>query len=217
MFRNRNLKENYYDKYMDELDIFDQEFDREISKEEFEFGDNIFSILQELVDTELTEEFTSNVGLTYHFNRHCIKPGRRSTRQTVYYDFTDESDYSQYENYLSNETIKIVNNKTGLFINDLYDTAKILKAFRKLFEGNKTLVFGLGCGFHNTTGSIRICLHSFAADYTTNYLNNTIDVLIQAPDNKTISLFAVDANYLENKINSEIRNIPKAIRLQINH
>lgn len=222
MFENKilnKLAEDYYDKYLDELNVFDQEFNKEVSEEEFEFGDNVFSFLQELIDTDnLTEEFSNQNQLTVHFRRHCLRniSGRVSTRSSVYYDFVDEQDYSKHEEDVSNKAINTMEN-TDMFISDLYDTEKLIKAFRKLFEGNKTLVFSLACGFHNNIGPIRLCLNAYATRYTSNYQQNTIDFLIQAPNNKTVTLYAIDANYLENKINSEIARIPESILININH
>lgn len=220
MFRdNKIIKENYYDKYINELDIFDQEFDKEVSEEEFAFGDNVFSFLQDLIEDEkIKEDFNNQNQLVIHFKKHCLRniTGRKSVRTNVYYDFTDVQEYSMHEETISAKTISARNNVV-MFINDLYDVEKVIKAFRKLFEGNQTLVFGLACGFHNENSSVRLCLHSFATEYTRNYGQNTIDFLIQTPDDKTISLYAIDANYVETKINNEISKIPSSVLLKINH
>lgn len=214
---NKVFTEDYYDKYMSELDILDQAFDEPIYDEQFTFGDNIFSIVQNLINPELNEEYTTETGLMNHFKKHCIRADHVSSRQNVYYDFTDVNDYSNHELEISEYIDTVIDHNDKMFITDIYDTDKLIKSFRKLFAGNETLVFSLSCGFHNKFGLVRICIHSFATKYTENYLHNTVDFLIQAPDRKTISLYPIDANYLENKINNEIAKIPTDILLKINH
>lgn len=79
---------------------------------------------------------------------------------------------------------------------------------RRLFEGGCTILFTTSCGLNNNSGSYCLGVHAFSSGVTTNYgKQNTIDLLIADPTlRNTISIFAVDANYFENKLNSMIRN-----------
>lgn len=84
MFETKNLNtlpDNYYDDYMDELNVFDQEFNTELSNEQIEFGDDLFNFFQDIMEEEtsddINEEFTSEPNLNYHYNTHCIAYGKK--------------------------------------------------------------------------------------------------------------------------------------------
>lgn len=219
---NINKSEDYYDDFVSaEMSYNDKEFNDELTQDSIDFADGMFSIFQEIIDEEdrgIKEQFTSEPNAVQHFNRHCLRPNRSSRRSSVYYDFTKLSDYLSHEDKISRMVIEASHNPKYV-INDLTKEKETMKAFRTFFEGGKSLVLGLPCGFTNENGSVRVCLHSWATDYTTNYRLNTVDFLIQSPDNKTITIYPLDANYLENKINSMIRDIPSlnGFQLKINH
>ena len=200
-----NSKE-YDDAYLDETSsIWDEAKDEYISDEQFEFADGIWDLFQEIIDNEsasLKEEFTSMSNARIHYREHCLNsnPRRISSRNNVYYDFNNIQDYLNYEENISKYAIITKNEKTDMFIEDLNATDKILNAFRKLFRGGSYLVLGLACGFRNNEGPVRVCLHSFAQTF--NYQENTIDFLIQSPNDKTITLYPIDANYLQTKLNN---------------
>jgi hypothetical protein len=187
--------------YMDysDYDFYDDEI-REV------FANDIRDFIQDVIDkfSYISEEFTSDKNLRVHFSKHCVSDDaeKRSTRRRVYYDFTDKSQYLEYEKEISD---KIRN--TDLIIDSFDEYETIMKYMRKLFEGNTTVTFSKMCGLSDNTGKISVSFISYSSDVTSNYSsNNTIDVCIKGRGNKTVTLYAVDANYLQNRLNNIIKN-----------
>lgn len=184
---------------LDDFDYYDEPDELDSISEEFAI--DIQNLIKEFIENDLTEAFVSPKAANKHFNKHCIGNGnKKSCRQTVYYDFTKINDYINYENNISNKCTN-----ADIIINSLYCTQKILNAFRELFRGNYTIRFSGSCGFSNNFGSINIAIHSYCTDYTTNYVNNTVDICILSRKMNTISLYPVDANYLESKFNNIVK------------
>ena len=188
-----------------EFDIDDESGN--ISTQELEIGNKIKQFLEELIDKavsdNISEQFISNQCLIQHFRDHCLgkHTERKSTTTNVYYDFTGVNEYSQYENAVSKHVLD-----SPKVVASLYDIQLLSKYFRKLFEGNVSINFLLSCGLKNNVGDISIGLHSFATKYTDNYTKgNTIDLIVFTPNKKTISLYAVDAHYLQTKINNLLK------------
>ena len=176
------------------------------------FAEDLSELINELIRDELTEQFVSRKDLSVHFKRHCIgkSKNKKSTRQKVFYDFTNINDFSNYENIINKKCIN-----SDICIGSLTNTVVILKAFRKLFEGNYTIEFSTRCGFENNNGPVDICINSFATDVTENYMDgNTVNIVILSKSMNTISMYAVDANYLENKFNSIVAKYSKNKQIQ---
>ena len=218
---NANDESEYNDNFpFDKISAWDNAQDESVEDYRYEFADAIYSVIQGIIDREtLNEEFTSTNNAMARFKRHCMRNRNvRSRRSSVVYDFNNFDDYITHEDNISNAMLDIKGD-SKMYINDLTDVERTQDAFRKFFEGGQCMVFGLGCGFTNDSGLVRICLHSFATNVTTNYTQNTIDFMIQSPSGKTVTLYPVDANYLESKLNHELKRIDSwgDKSLQINH
>ena len=176
--------------------------------EEREFAEDIRKLFQEIVDMEsnnIVEEFTSKHSLDTHFNKHCLgkSKNKQSTRTCVYYDFKDKSQYKEHERRLIEEFKHWETPKITSFTN----MQEVNKLFRKFFGGNKHIVLSPFCGIHNNEGSIAVGIHSYASNYTTNYkVANTIDVAILTEHAATITIYPVDAYYLETKLNNILKH-----------
>lgn len=190
------LPEDYFD--------FNDEDYRPPTKLEQEFVDSLFELLQGLVPQEASnEEFVSEGCAERHYRDHCLGSfeDRVSRRTNVYYDFTTLHDYKNYERTISQQVLN-----TDMVINSLYDIENVSRFFRKLFEGAKSIYFTASCGFHNSTGPTTLGINAFATDKTDNYKGgNTINIFTFTPIGKTISLYVVDAHYLEMKLNHIIQ------------
>lgn len=216
VLRYKNLdKRKFYEDY----DIFEIP---EITEEEKQFAEELKAILQEYIDVDsLIEEFISDKGAEKHFYKHCLahdRDNKKSKRTNVYYDFKDVSLYKEREKYI--DKIARQDEKNTYYIISLLQIKEINRAFRKLFEGEKCIVFSQGCDLRNERGLIKLVIHSFASNVTNNYkTGNTIDMMIQSQNGKTITLYPVDANYFENKINSILRRHmnKKLDYIKINH
>ena len=193
----------------EEYDIFDEidEYNEENYDESIavKFEKDIRKFLNYIISlsNDLNENFTSSQNLRTHFNKHCLghNQDKVSTRGRIYYDFNDNSKYSQYEKFISDEI-----RNTNYKIDSLYDYDIILRYMRKLFEGNTTVVFTDLCRI-NRNGIISITFHSFASDVTKNYNGgNTIDLCIRNSRNKTISLYPIDAYDVERRLNNTLAN-----------
>lgn len=186
----------------EDYDDFNSKDEKPITTTQKLFADELFNIFQDLVDdSELKEKFISTNTYLNHFYKHCIgKSNKKSIRSNVLYDFSDPSQYKTYE-----EKISVDVNKTKYTVVSLLDSVLIIKYMRKLFEGNASLLFTTSCGFKNNINSIMIGLHAYANQVTKNYKQNTIDFIVISPTGKTLSLLALDANYLENKLNNVIQ------------
>lgn len=203
----------------DDIDFYDPE-DVPPTEEERAFATDVYNLLMTLVNKDnntITEEFTSPGGLKVHFEKHCLAKSMEkvSTRTNVYYDFKDRSQYKELEKELILEAY----GPQTMNVSSLLDTEEVNKFFRKLFEGNKYVYFGTFCELHNAHGHVGLLLHSFASDYTKNYkAGNTIDVLVIGNRGKTITLYPVDAYYLETKFNNIVKNHSDLnIEFQFNH
>lgn len=192
-------------KDIDEFDV--KEYDPNYKEGETDkFADAVLDLLVSLVDKDdltLTEKFTSKKSLFTHFDYHCVGAiNKKSTRTNVRYDFTKVQQYHKYERELNKE----FRQPNVAIIDTLYDEKTVIKAFRKLFEGGKYLLFSSLCGFRNQLGKVYIGLNSFANNVTTNYGRaNTINVIVLTQTLETITLYPVDASYLETKFNHIIK------------
>ena len=215
-------------------DDIDEDYEEEhVSEEDLAFAKELEDFLLELasVDNDISEEFVNDRGAKKHFYKHCIdhSKSKKSTRHNVYYDFKDVSRYKQYEQQLSNlirySLINTQNrpngsdNKEAFVINDLTDRSLIDKAFRKLFEGDILVIFDISRPAISKLSSINITAHSYATNVTNNYsAGNTIDIIIRSIRG-TNTLYPVDANYFENKINNILSKYSSKPlkRFKINH
>ena len=211
-------------------DIDDVDEDDFVSEEELAFAKELGDFLIELasIDDDITEEFLTDKKANKHFYKHCIDHSndKISKRSNVYYDFKDVSQYKQYEKSISNKLksyyggdISRHDKKSIILIDNLLDTDNINKAFRRLFKGDKYIIFSVMCNLRNSAGPISIIVHSFANDVTKNYtLGNTIDIMAAALKG-TNTLYPVDVNYFENKINNILSKYSSKPlkRFKINH
>lgn len=193
-----------------------------------EFAGEVFAFIQNLIDSEpkdLTEAFTSSSSLEDHYGWHCLadRPKKKSisTRTNIFYDFRDLDLYRELEEQLNDQVLKApAEGKNSATIFSLLDTNKVLKGFRGLFEGSYILTFAGACGFKNAVGHVAISFISFANEYTKNYRSaNTIHCLIMGRNNRTVTLYPIDASYVEHKFNSFIKNYNKSVstKFKINH
>lgn len=186
----------------DELDYEDIGFDEEIAEK---FAKDISDILYSIVDIDdtLDENFVSPKCRDDHFKKHCLgnSTGKVSKITKVYYDFTDKSQYLAYEKQVTS-----LINDSEYHIGSLYDYDEVIWHLKKLFEGSTTVTFTNSCGFTGPNGIINLSLHAFSSDVTKNYLAaNTIDVCVKNQRNRTITLYPVDAHYLQTKFNNIIK------------
>lgn len=175
-----------------------------ITDKEEQFADNLFDLIQSLViHDNLNEVFTSEDGLKKHFFQHCIadKPERKSKRSNIYYDFTDINKYREYEKSIANQVLD-----TDNIVTSLYDTKHIYKLFRNLFKGGESIYFTTSCGFSNTAGPVSIGINAYASNYTKNYSSNTVNFLVITGRGRTITMYPIDAHYLETKLNNLVKD-----------
>ena len=198
---NIKFEEDYEEDWSDYEDP-EYEYDEELSER---FYADIKAVLDEIINDSdiLEEDFTSSRSMRSHFNSHCLghDDTKRSRRSNVYYDFTDNSQYCEYERKVTD----LINNSVNS-VGTLYDYDLIIGYLHDLFRGNFVLKFCNGCGLRNSHGAINMSLIAFSSDVTTNYSSgNTIDICIKTGNGKTITLYPVDANYLQRKFNNTIR------------
>lgn len=176
--------------------------------EERAFEKDMQSLFQELIRLDaqenIDEGFTSKNGLQVHFNKHCLgeSTSKVSTRNNIYYDFTNIRQYEELENQLINvfkswETPKVTS---------LEKMKEVRALFKKFFEGDNYLVITPFCGMHNQYGYVAIGFHCYADAYTTNYSGKTVDLAILTENASTVTLYPVDVTYLETKLNNIIKN-----------
>lgn len=175
-----------------------------------EFADQIFNMIDSFIEKEdINESFQSKNSLDHHFKKHCLAGSdKQSKRSNVFYDFVRVNDYSAREREVS----RSLNSSNLLILNSLGDPEEVATAFRKLFEGNKSLLLSQSCGFNNNNRAVAILLHAYASDATTNYLQNTIDFAV-IRGSITYTLYPVDANYLERKLNNIIKKYAVDVNL----
>lgn len=188
-----------------EMDLDDEDCPK-ITEDDEKFALEMKDLIQGLINNEQTvnEEFISKSALVKHFNTHCIgnHTDRKSKKSGVFYDFTNIDKYRNYENMISDGV-----RTTKMSIYTLYQTDEIMKFFRRFFEGNKYMRFDPPCGFRNDSGPVIVGLHSYSSNVTTNYRGgNTVDVCILSTNGKTITLYPLDAHYLEAKFNNLVSN-----------
>lgn len=188
-----------------DFDDFNSADEEPITKSQEEFANELFDFLQELIDIEeqLTEEFVSKSTLNTHFYKHSLagRDNKISSQQDIWYDFKYVNEYKKYEDVISQQVIK-----TKYMIPSLLDNKLIERYMHKLFEGGKSVLFTTMCGFTNKTGNVMIGIYAYSTDVTTNYKTaNTVTLVILTPTGKTISMYPVDATYLETKLNNIIK------------
>ncbi len=198
-----NIEEDFYDPE-DDMDFSDFEsYEDEYSEA---FGSEMLSFLNDIIKQSdaINEDFTSDKNEKVHFNKHCIgkSTSKRSGSGRIYYDFTDRSQYVQYEDKITSAI-----RATDMMVDSLDDYSNIIKYMRKLFEGDQTVIFTKSCGLKDSKGHISLSFHAYSSDVTTNYnKGNTIDVCIKGKGNNTVSLYAIDAHSAQNRLNNIIKN-----------
>ena len=189
---------------------FDEEDNEELSEEDIKLSDELFDFFQGLIlsETSLEESFKDDGSAYGHFIKHCLcgKEGRKSSRKTIYYDFNDVNKYKNYE-----EKINKLIQDTDMTVATLDDIDTLLKYIRELFRGNKSILFMRSCGLKDSNGNpVRLGIHAFSSDVTTNYNDgNTVDLIFLNAKNRTTTLYPIDAHYLENKINNILSKYKK--------
>ena len=215
-----NTDEALQQLYEDAVDVNEDEMyekEAEITPGEIFFAYAFKELIEDIFEHEdLIENFSDNNKLKNHYHRHCLAndPRKISKRASVYYDFNNIGQYRQYERYMTS----LIRDPATDSVNSLLDTKLVIKKFRKLFEGNKTLIFSISCGFtSNQKEPVNILFNSYATDVTQNYPDNTINFLMYGRHTKT--LFPLDANYLQNKFNNLVIrwNIKYNQPFKINH
>ena len=188
-----------------------------ISEEEEAFATDVYNMLSEFIPTELDEKFTSEGSAEKHFYKHCLAEStdKKSTKTTIYYDFSTLRQYKSREQLLHRKCKA----ENVLYIDSLYEIEYVLRCFRKLFEGNKTLVISQMCGLKSSEGLIALAFNAFSTDVTENYkAGNTLDLIIKSKDNKTITFYPIDAYHVESKFNNIIAKYSDLeLEFHINH
>ncbi len=176
------------------------------TKEQEEFADEIRDIFQSIIDNEgLSETFYRYPTFHEHFNKHCLAGinGRKSEVENIYYDFEKESSFSTYVDKL----IQSAKNP-DVVISDLFNNDEIDCGFRQFFEGDCTLLLSPLCDLRGKNGAVKLLLHSYSTNVTTNYtLGNTIDVLVISYYPKMITLYPIDCSTLEDRLNAMLRKM----------
>ena len=199
-----------YDDYIyDEDDDTDfTDYDEEMYSDEQvqAFSRDMYNFLQDIIDQSglIDEELTSGKNLNVHYGKHCIsdKEDRQSTRQRIYYDFTNKSQYFEYEKKISNDI-----RNTDYIIDSFDDYEAVMEYMRKLFEGNAAVTFSKSCGLKRDGKAVSVSFVSYSSDAASNYdSGNTVDVCIKGRKNNTVTLYAVDAHDVERKLNNIIKN-----------
>ena len=193
------------------------------TEEQIAFANEIRKVFQELVDSEVTdinEEFASRSKLVQHFNKHCIgeRGGAQSSRSNVLYDFRYVNQYKERVDILTSDFDSLRHSQKNM-IPSLEEESKVANCFRKFFKGNQYLIIPAREGIERGGKVANLAIHSYSTNVTTNYCGgNTIDLLIfdATITTRTLTLYPVDANYLENKLNNIISKF-SAHRLRINH
>ena len=214
----RRLNEpNIDEEYEDDLSELDPEDDDELITEEDKIFEQVmFEFFAELSEQDdLTEDFKNKDALKNHYLKHCLadNSNKESNRYTVYYDFTNKSDYAARERSIMHN----VNTQNAIFVLSLQDKDYVIECFHKLFEGNTTLVFTNMCGLRDNKGqSVSVIFNSFSTDVTTNYHQDTIDYMI-VQNRSTKTMFPLDASYVENKFNNVVKRTFPNMYFEINH
>ena len=200
--------EEDYDDFYDPEDDYDftdySDYDDETRES---FAKDMFDFLTDIIKQGeiIGEKFTSDKNENVHFNKHCIgkSSDKRSTKRRIYYDFKDNSQYSDYEKQITNEI-----RNTDMIVDSLDDYDTIMKYMKKLFEGDCTVTFTKSCGLKDETGHISVSFSSsHSSSVTSNYeKGSTVDICIKGKGNKTVSLYAVDFHNVQSRLNNIIKN-----------
>lgn len=194
---------------LDELDDWTDYDNTDTTEAEKAFAGDIFTFRQAEINSgckNINEEFTGRQNSNIHFDIHCLGGKNvKNKNNDVAYDFQDISKYVEYE--------RVVNQKVrnpNVYVASLLDTETVIKAFHKLFEGNKSILFGVTCGFENDEGPVMFGMTSFANSATTNYAGgNTINFDIVDTKFKTMTLYPVKADRVETRFNGIIHKYTK--------
>ena len=195
----------YEDDYYDPEDDYDfTEYDETRERIGKKFADGMRSLIMDIISLSgiTTEAFTSDNNLRKHFSKHCIghSTDKKSNSSNIYYNFTDNSHYYEYEKQITDNI-----RNTDFVIDSLDDYETIMKYMRKLFNGNNTVTFSKSCGFKGNNGPISISFSSYSSDVTTYGGGNTVDACIKGRGNNTVTLYPINAHKVENKLNSLIK------------
>lgn len=167
-----------------------------------DFAQEIFEVINSFLEKDdLVESFRSPKKLDTHFKKHCLaKRDLTSKRSNIYYDFDNVEDYKEYEQQMLGK----ISGDNLLILNSLGDPEEVKNVFRKFFEGGHALLLNASCGFSTENNKSRsILLYAYSTDVTKNYDLNTVSLDAFSGDT-TYTLYPVDANYLEQKLNNII-------------
>lgn len=179
----------------DDFEIFDPNKKTHTIEEEI-LADRLFYLIQNfIIDDENNGNFTHGNNLLDRFIQHCIagNPNNKSKKSHIYYDFNNKDKFRVYSNNVLKKVLD-----TNHEISSISKIDVLTKELKNLFKGNYEILFYRSSGFYNKQGRVKIGLHSFSSNVTTNYVNaKTIDLLILDCNNKIIDIYPIDANYFE--------------------
>lgn len=155
----------------------------------------IYDILESLANTRvLDEEWTNTPGTKEnHFKYHCLGSDNNyvSKEDNVYYDFKSQSEFDKFEDEISRKALNPDIIIDSIAEPDIWDTLV------SNLNAGKTVMFSQNCGFKGKHGPVSYVFIPNATEYTTNYGKaSTVSFIVLTPDNKTISLYPMDINYI---------------------
>lgn len=198
------VKDYVDEKYFDF--ITDREFNGKdpnyFGKVSDEIAEEVYNFLSELIEDDVVvEKWTSENNLKVHFHRHCIgTDSKKSIRRDIRYDFKYVDEYKEYSDIINSDVLT-----PDYKIISLYNTVDVFSALTEITTQPISILFDVPCDLETSHGVVKLALHSFANDVTTNYSSvDTINIMVLSKDNETISLYAIDSKFVESKFRNII-------------
>ncbi len=187
----------------DDFEIFDPN-KKPYTIEEEVLAERLSYLIQNfIVDDKNNGDFTHNHNLLDRFIQHCIAgdPNKKSKRTHIYYDFNNKDKFRVYSNNVLKKVLD-----TNHKISSISKVNVLTNELKNLFKGNYEIFFYRSSGFYNKQERVKIGLHSFSSNVTTNYTNaKTIDLLILDSCDKLIDIYPIDATYFELEFNNILK------------
>ena len=158
------------------------------------------------LDNNTAEKFAEDImEILYELIDEGNDSGKYSD-MIVRYRFKDVSQYKEYAKLISSKA-----DTTSCSILSIRDYPKVIGYLRALFEDNETIQFCNTCELYNKKERINLTLHAYSDKVPRNYIRKAVDVCVRAADAKVadakdnvVSLYAIDAAYLEKRFEDVI-------------
>lgn len=161
-----------------------------LTEKEKEFDKEMTKFILSYIHFDTRNIYSKN-SFNDYYEKYCLANNKLkiSTKNNIFYDFNSKDKYRNYGDKISN-FYNVNKNKITKFFT-FFDIEETLFSFEKLCKEDFYLSFDI---YNEKTKRTNLFLLHHFSKYTNNYNQQTIDVVMFDKDEKSVSIYPIDAN-----------------------